>query len=182
MRFALFVWTAFSILVPASAVAIYLRNGVDGVNLFIQQWPLSNLAVTLESVALTWLCFGAILFLIYKNRINSSNLIFVSGFFLVVLVYLNILRERFRYGDYQYYLEAASALYNNQPLPDSYLYLPLWATLLQFIAPLGDTGMLAILWFIKRIGNSNPQPTANDKRWARTRQAPLCANLHPAIA
>ena len=33
-----------------------------------------------------------------------------------------------------------------------------------------------------RIGNSNPQPPANDKRWARTCKVPLCANLHRAIA
>jgi H+/Cl- antiporter ClcA len=37
------------------------------------------------------------------------------------------------------------------------------------------------IWVL-RIGNSNPQPPANDKRWARTRQAPLCANLHRTIA
>jgi hypothetical protein len=64
---------------------------------------------------------------------------------------LNILRERFRYGDYQYYLEAATALMNNQPLPDTYLYLPLWATILQYIVPLGDQGMLAILWTVNII-------------------------------
>lgn len=54
-----------------------------------------------------------------------------------MFVYLQILRERFRYGDYHYYLEAATALANGQPLPDTYLYLPLWATLLQFIVSLG---------------------------------------------
>ncbi len=37
-----------------------------------------------------------------------------------------------------------------------------------------------------RIGNSSQQAQAqaqaNGQRWARTRQAPLCANLHPATA
>ncbi len=33
-----------------------------------------------------------------------------------------------------------------------------------------------------RIGNSIIQEPIKYKRWARTRQAPLCANLHPAIA
>ncbi|HLA87326.1 MAG TPA: glycosyltransferase family 87 protein, partial [Anaerolineales bacterium] len=65
-----------------------------------------------------------------------------------MFIYLNILRERFRYGDYAYYIEAATALLNNQTLPDTYLYLPLWATLLQFILPLGDQGVLAILWTV----------------------------------
>ena len=31
-----------------------------------------------------------------------------------------------------------------------------------------------------RIRNSSPQPPADDKPWPRTRQAPICANLHPA--
>ncbi len=34
----------------------------------------------------------------------------------------------------------------------------------------------------RRIGNSSQQAQAKVKRWARTRQVPLCANLHPAIA
>ena len=45
-------------------------------------------------------------------------------FFLLCLFTLNILRERFRYGDYAYYIEAATALLNHQTLPDTYLYLP----------------------------------------------------------
>lgn len=139
-------WLALSLLVLASVVAIYLRNGETGLNLFIQQWPLSNLVVTLESVAMTWLCAGALLYMLLKDKVNTANVFLVAGFFIVVLLYLNVLRERFRYGDYQYYLEAATALYNNQTLPDTYLYLPLWATILQFIVPLGDQGMLAILW------------------------------------
>jgi hypothetical protein len=76
------------------------------------------------------------------------------GFFLVLFVYLQILRERFRYGDYHYYLEAATALANGQPLPDTYLYLPLWATLLQFIVPLGDQGGMIVLWLVNIIALS----------------------------
>lgn len=145
------VWIALSALILASVAAIYLRNGETGLNLFIQQWPLSNLTVTLEATAYTWLCAGAILYLLANNKVNAENAFFVAGFFIVILLYLNVLRERFRYGDYQYYLEAATALMNNQPLPDTYLYLPLWATLLQFIVPLGDQGMLAILWTVNII-------------------------------
>ena len=145
------IWTILSALVLASVIVIYLRNGETGLNLFIQQWPLSNLTVTLEATAYTWLCAGAILYLLANDKVNAENAFFVAGFFIVILLYLNVLRERFRYGDYQYYLEAATALMNNQPLPDTYLYLPLWATLLQFIVPLGDQGMLAILWTVNII-------------------------------
>lgn len=141
-------WATFTILILASLVLIYLRNGTVGLNLFIQEWPLSNLPVTLASTFLTWLLTGALLYLLANEKINRSNLWLTTGFFLVMFVYLQILRERFRYGDYHYYLEAATALANGQPLPDTYLYLPLWATLLQFIVSLGDQGVMIVLWLI----------------------------------
>jgi len=140
------LWIGLTLLVIASLVMIYIRNGTAGLNLFIQQWPLSNLVVTLAATTLTWLLLGALLYLVVNEKINPGNIFTVAGFFLVMFIYLNILRERFRYGDYAYYIEAATALLNNQTLPDTYLYLPLWATLLQFILPLGDQGILAILW------------------------------------
>ncbi len=67
---------------------------------------------------------------------------------MVCWVYLNILSERFRYGDYTYYLDAATSLYQNQPLPGSYFYPPLWATLLQFLVPLGKETFFITLWFL----------------------------------
>jgi hypothetical protein len=83
-----------------------------------------------------------------NKKIHAGNLWLTAGFFLVMFIYLGILRERFRYGDYHYYLEAATALAKGQPLPDSYLYLPLWATLLQFLVPLGDQGLMIVLWIV----------------------------------
>ncbi len=145
-RKALLAWSAASVLVILQPLAVYVRNGETGINLFIQHWSYSNPVVTLEAVACVWLLLGAALYLLANEKINAQNALPLAGFFLVLLSYLNILRERFRYGDYQYYLEAAMALYKNQPLPDTYVYLPLWATLLQFIAPLGDSWMLGILW------------------------------------
>jgi hypothetical protein len=144
-------WVAVTILVIISLIAIYLRNGMDGINLFIQQWPLSNLAVTLASTAITWLLAGVLLHLVANDKINKENFWITAGFFLVMFVYLNIFRERFRYGDYHYYLEAAIALSNGQPIPDTYLYLPLWATLLQFIVSLGDQGVMIVLWILNII-------------------------------
>ena len=137
-------WIGLTLLVIASLIAIYLSNCSSGLILFIQQWPLSNLVVTLASTAITWVLLGILFYMLANDKINAGNVFFVAGFFLVMLLYLNILRERFRYGDYAYYIEAATALLNNQTLPDTYLYLPLWATLLQYIVPLGDQGVLAI--------------------------------------
>ncbi len=139
-------WIGLTLLVIVSIAAIFLRNGVEGLSLFIQQWPLSNFVVTLASTTLTWLLLGALLYMWGNEKINAGNVFFVAGFFVILFLYLNILRERFRYGDYAYYIEAATALLNNEHLPDTYLYLPLWATLLQYIVPLGDQGVLLILW------------------------------------
>lgn len=147
-RIALTVWLVATLLVVIQLIAIYLRNGMDGINLFIQEWPLSNLAVTLASTSMTWMLAGALLYLLANEKINKENLWLTAGFFLVMFVYLQILRERFRYGDYHYYLEAATALSNGQPLPDTYLYLPLWATFLQFIVFLGDQGVMIVLWTV----------------------------------
>lgn len=141
-------WLTLTLLVIASLAVIYLRNGMAGLELFIQNWPLSNLAVTLASTAFVWLLTGVLLSLLADGKINKGNLWLTAGFFLIMFIYLGILRERFRYGDYHYYLDAAAALAKGQPLPDSYLYLPLWASLLKYLVPLGDQGFMIILWIV----------------------------------
>ena len=73
-------WIGLTLLVIASLVAIYLRNGTTGLNLFIQQWPLSNLVVTLGSTAITWLLLGALLYMLANDKINAGNVFFVAGF------------------------------------------------------------------------------------------------------
>ncbi len=147
-RTALMVWGAITVLIAASLLAIYLRSGSDGLALFIQKPPLINLPVTLASVALLWLSAGALLAVLQSGRLSRSNLLSVGGFFVICWVYLNILSERFRYGDYTYYFDAAVKLYANRPLPGSYFYLPLWATLIQFLAPFGLDTFFIVLWLL----------------------------------
>lgn len=147
-RTALWVWAALSFLVALSLLGIYLKLGSDGFAVFIRQPPLINLPVTLSSVTLMWLSAGALLYLLQGGRITSANLFSVAGFFIVTWVYLNFLSERFRYGDYTYYWDSAAAMYNNQPLPGSYFYPPLWATLLQYLVPAGQDTFFLILWLL----------------------------------
>lgn len=153
-KFALSFWILITSLSLLSIVLIYLRNGMDGINLFIQQWPLSDLSITLASTSLTWILLGVLIYLLANEKINKENVWVIAGFFLILFVYLNIFRERFRYGDYHYYLEAATALVNGQTLPDTYLYLPFWATLLQFLVPFGDSGVLVTLWILNIVALS----------------------------
>jgi len=147
-RSALIIWAAITLLVATSLLVIYLKLGMNGFSIFIQQPPLINLPVTLASVALLWLSVGALLYLLQAKRINQSNLLSVAGFFLVCWVYLNILSERFRYGDYTYYLDAATSMYKNQPLAGGYFYPPLWATLTQYLVPFGRDTFFMVLWLL----------------------------------
>jgi Glycosyltransferase family 87 len=147
-RLALYGWAALSLLVIASLGIIYLRLGTDGFGIFIQQPPLINLPVTLASVTLVWLSAGLLLYLLQAGRIRAGNLLSVAGFFAVCWVYLNFLSERWRYGDYTYYLDAAKSLFLNQPLPSTYFYPPLWATLLQFLVPAGEGAFFLVLWLL----------------------------------
>ena len=73
-------WIGLTLLVIASLVAIYLRNGTTGMNLFIQQWPLSNLVVTLGSTGITWLLLGALLYMLANEKINAGQCLFCGGF------------------------------------------------------------------------------------------------------
>jgi len=143
---ALILWSMLTVLIAASILFIILRWGQKGWGPLIQQWPLEELPITLASVAFTWLLLGVMIYLLYSRRVNANNGWSVGGFFLVAFMYLNILSERFRYGDYTYYFEAAADLLKHKPLPGTYLYPPFWATLLQFLVPIGEDNFLLILW------------------------------------
>jgi Glycosyltransferase family 87 len=147
-RLALDIWAAITALVAASLLVIYLHGGSASLDLFIQPGPLTDLPTALASVTLTWLLVGALLFLLTFEKINPTNVLTFAGFFLIAFLYLNVLRERFRYGDFPYYVEAATNLLNHKPLPSTYFYLPLWATVLQFLVPLGVEPIFLILWLV----------------------------------
>lgn len=151
MRAALTAWAGLSLLVAASLLLIYVRLGSTGFEVFIQQPPLINLPVTLASVALLWLSVGALLYLLQAGRITRGNIFSVSGFFLVLWTYLNVLSERWRYGDYTYYFESAATMFRNEPLHGSYFYPPLWATLTQFLVPAGEETFFMVLWLLDAI-------------------------------
>jgi formate hydrogenlyase subunit 4 len=114
---AFLAWGVLTVLVLASLLGIWLWRGAGGFETAIQRGPFTNLPVTLASVAVTWLLAGLFLYLLSARKINKKNAWLWGGFFLVALVYLNLLRERPEYGDVEYYIAAALQARNNRPTP-----------------------------------------------------------------
>lgn len=146
VRNALICWGTITGLIIFEFVWVYSRHGLAGFQVFMQEAVYTHIPITLASVALAWLLTGLLLWLILTEKITKDNALTWMGFFIVAFLYINILRERVRYGDIDYYTQAAFALINDKPLPDSYLYPPLWATLLSFLTVLGEEGILLTAW------------------------------------
>lgn len=146
IRNVLICWGIVTGLIILEFVWIYSRHGLVGFQVFMQEAVYTHIPITLASVAMVWLLTGLLLWLILTERITKANGLTWAGFYIIAFLYLNILRERIRYGDIDYYTQAAFALINDKPLPDSYLYPPLWATLLSFLTPLAEEGILLIAW------------------------------------
>ncbi len=145
---SLLFWAGLTLLVLLSTLVIDLWKGPATLGILIQEGVLSDLALTLWSVALVWLMAGGLLLAIRQNRIHSRNVLLWAGFLLISLLYINLLRERTKYGDLQYYIDAAVALYKGHPLPTQYVYPPLWAILLEQFVPLGNDFLFVLNWVL----------------------------------
>lgn len=121
-------------------------NRIGAFELFIRLGPYSILGQNLASALIVWLLFGLTIFLVYKQQIHKENIIVYAGFLLVSLFYINLLRERIVFGDLEYYIDAATQLYKNKPLPAGYLYPPFWAVVLEPFVRFGKPGLLLTSW------------------------------------
>jgi len=144
----LWIWAGITILISVSILAIYQFKGQAGLNLILYTGPLSRLQITMSAVVMVWLEAGLFLFLLSTGRIRSVNVFTWAGFFLVTLIYINILRERTEFADAYSYIRGAQALIDDQPFGRTYIYPPFWAILLKPIAPLGEKGAIDILWIL----------------------------------
>src|SRR6266508_2746854 len=104
IRNTLLCWVAITALILFESVWIYGRHGLAGYQAFMQETPYTNIPITLASVALTWLLAGLLLWLIFTDKITKTTSLSWVGFFIVAFLYINILRERVRYGDIDYYI------------------------------------------------------------------------------
>jgi hypothetical protein len=146
IRNALIGWGLITVLIVLEFIWIYSRHGFGGFEAFLQEGAYTQIPIALTSVALTWLFVGLLLWLVFTGKITKATSLTWTGFFLIAFLYLNVLRERVRYGDIDYYTQAAFALVRNKPLPDTYFYPPLWASLLSLLTPLGESGILLSAW------------------------------------
>ena len=146
IRNSLICWGIITGLIVFEFLWIYSRHGLGGFEAFMQEAVYTHIPIALTSAAMTWLLAGFLLWLIFTGRVTKATGLGWAGFFILALLYINVLRERVRYGDIDYYTQAAFALVRNNPLPDTYFYPPLWATLLSFLTPLGENGILLVAW------------------------------------
>jgi hypothetical protein len=147
-RIALAAWSIVSALLALSSLAIFLLKGANIFSVLITESPYSDLSLTLVSTLLAWLLAGAFLHLLYFRVFKISNALTWAGFFVVALVYVNILRERVRYGDIGYYVDAALALHKGGPLPGTYIYPLLWVSVLEIFVPFKEAGIFLFAWIL----------------------------------
>jgi hypothetical protein len=143
---ALIAWLVITILVMLSLLGIYQWKGQGGLEIILTTGPHSKFWLTFMSVILSWLLGGLALALVWSGRIHARSVLSWAGFFLVSLLFLNILRERLQYGDLTSYILGATNLYNGEPFDVLYIYPPFWATLLKPLVPLGEEAFLNVLW------------------------------------
>ncbi len=143
---ALRIWLAVTGLAAASSLLLYVSCGVKGLALLIQVGPLSIAEQTLSCVAITWLAWGIALLLLNNPAIRDQQGVAIICSVLLLLLYVNFLRERIHYADVDDYVRAAFNLHDGQPFHSRYLYPPLLATLCQPFLPLGAHGVSAVFW------------------------------------
>ena len=142
----LVAWHAASIVFLFASLAIYLVKGARAFEILISDVSHSNYYITLLATLIVWLLAGLFVHMLHFGMFNKDNLILWAGFFIIALVYVNLLRERVAYGDIDFYVEAAQALHKGQPLPDTYLYPLLWVSVLEIAAPLKQEGIFLFAW------------------------------------
>ena len=148
---AVIVWAGITAASIVCTLWLYLARGQQGIRAVAMAGPSSDLPLTLLSVAISWLLVGGCLAMLRSRRVHAGNVLAVAGFFLIGLLYVNVLRERQTYGDVADYSQAAANLYFHQPLHARYLYPPLWATILEPLVPLGASAIFEFTWLLNLV-------------------------------
>ncbi|MBI5297758.1 MAG: DUF2029 domain-containing protein [Chloroflexi bacterium] len=143
---ALAAWVILSLLVAASLAAVYQWKGPRGLEIVMITGPFSKYWLTFLSVLMTWLLGGLALALLSTGRIHAGNLLTWIGFFIVSILFLNLMRERLQYGDLTSYVLGATNLSRGEPFDRLYIYPPFFAMILQPLVGHGEETFLNVLW------------------------------------
>lgn len=145
-------WIVLSVLVAASLFAIYRWKGPQGFEVIMTTGPFSKFWLTFLSALMTWLLGGLALVLLWTKRIHAGNLLTWAGFFIVSILFLNLMRERLQYGDLTSYILGANNLANGEPFDRLYIYPPFFAMILKPLVPFGEDAFLYVMWTVNLLG------------------------------
>lgn len=151
-KLLLVAWHVISAVFLLSSLAAYLVKGWRAFDILISDVPHSDYYITLLATLIVWLLAGVFVHMLHFGMFNADNAILWGGFFIVALVYVNLLREQVKYGDIDFYVEAAQALHKGAALPDTYLYPLLWVSVLELAASLGEKGIFLFAWLLNVAG------------------------------
>jgi hypothetical protein len=143
---ALRLWIIITALFSLYSFMLYVCMGWKGFAVVTQTGPLSIKEQTLACVAIAWLSWGIALVFLQKSRFRPERCVAVVGSVLILLLYINILRERIQYGDFGDYIKAALDLHNGRPFHHRYIYPPLLATICQPLLRFGHSGLASAFW------------------------------------
>lgn len=99
--------------------------------------PITNTYAFFIAMGLFWCVLLAVLYLFSLRKLKTDTVIVFSLLIFITLLYLNILREHYEFGDYKSYLHAANSILAGEPFPKRYIYPPLWASFLSKILMIG---------------------------------------------
>jgi len=145
-KLMLVAWHAIGVVFLFSTLAVYLVRGARAFEILISDVSHSDYYITLLATLIVWWLAGVFVHMLHFGMFNVNNVILWGGFFIIALVYVNLLRERVNYGDIDFYVEATQALHKGAALPDTYLYPLLWASVLEIAAPLKQEGIFLFAW------------------------------------
>jgi len=143
-RISLSIWGIITLLAIGVIIFSDPTYRLFGDYSVLKQGPLSDIGITYLFVGMAWLLIGSLIILLHTGIISGKNLLFFVPFYLYAFLYVNILRERFQYGDLVAYIRAAFNLHLGEPFYSRYIYPPLWASILEPMIFLGG-GFLAFL-------------------------------------
>jgi len=123
-------WLSFFLILSAAILAFFAFVGwspAASLDELYTLGPATNEISLVVSVSLMWLLVGFALWWLSFRRVTQETALLFAGAIAVSLVYLAFLREHVQFMDYRAFVQAARTMLAGQPLPERYIYPPLWA-------------------------------------------------------